>query len=379
MNQKQKRIENIRKVVALETPDYVPIEHVVTPELAIEYAGYPMFEGLWDTSLIIDAMGKAIPAYDGDFIRSTFYRSPRYYSALEAKSFVQSKEGYVQHPEVHAMEDTEYAELIADPAAFLAGTCLPRLYQVFDKPEPYRGMALARGMMTFNRTFGPFNAAVGQILADNGLPLITSASAEAPFDFLADLLRSFTGISKDVRRHKSEVKEACEALLPLMIQKACVAPPAVDQMVFMPLHMPPYLSEKVFGELWWPTFKKMVEALVERGHYLYIFFEGDWTRYYDYLEELPVGRILGRFEYADPRIIKERLGKIMSVTGFFPVTTIAQGTKEACIDKTKGLMDILAPGGGYAFGFDKITTSVRDINLENITAVNAYVREYGKC
>ena len=41
-------------------------------------------------------------------------------------------------------------------------------------------------------------------------------------------------------------------------------------------------------------------------------------------------------------------------------------------------MDILAPGGGYAFGFDKITTSVRDINLENITAVNAYVREYGK-
>ena len=130
---------------------------------------------------------------------------------------------------------------------------------------------------------------MGQILADNGLPLITSASAEAPFDFLADLLRSFTGISKDVRRHKSEVKEACEALLPLMIQKACVAPPAVDQMVFMPLHMPPYLSEKVFGELWWPTFKKMVEALVERGHYLYIFFEGDWTRYYDYLEELLKG------------------------------------------------------------------------------------------
>lgn len=378
MNQKQERIENIRKVVALETPDYVPIEHVVTPELAIEYAGYPMFEGLWDTSLAIDAMGKAIPAYDSDFIRSTFYRSPRYYSALEAKSFMQSKDGYVQHPEVHAMEDTEYAALIADPAAFLAGTCLPRLYQVFDRPEPYHGMALARGMMTFNRTFGPFNAAVGQILTDNGLPLITSASAEAPFDFLADLLRSFTGISKDIRRHKSEVKEACEALLPLMIQKACVAPPAAHQMVFMPLHMPPYLSEKVFGELWWPTFKQMVETLVEKGHYLYIFFEGDWTRYYDYLEELPAGRILGRFEYADPRVIKERLGKIMSVTGFFPVTTIAQGTKEACIDKTKELMDILAPGGGYAFGFDKITTSVRDINMENITAVNAYVREHGK-
>lgn len=43
------------------------------------------------------------------------------------------------------------------------------------------------------------------------------------------------GISKDIRRHKSEVKEACEALLPLMIQKACVAA-MMDQMVFMPLH-----------------------------------------------------------------------------------------------------------------------------------------------
>lgn len=378
MNKKKERVENIRKVVALERPSYIPIEHVATPELAIEYAGYDMFKGLWDTSLTIDAMKKAIPAYDGDFIRSTFYRSPRYYSALEAKSFVQSAEGYVQHPEVHAMEENEYAELIADPAAFLVGKCLPRLYGVFDKPEPSRSMGLARGMMSFNRTFGPYNGAVGKILADNNLPLITAASAEAPFDFLADLLRSFTGISKDVRRHKGEIKEACQALLPLMIQKACVAPPSVDAMVFMPLHMPPYLSEKIFAELWWPTFKEMVEALVARGHYLYIFFEGDWTRYYDYLQELPPKRILGRFEYADPKIIKERLGNIMSVTGFFPVTTIAQGTKEACIDKTKALMDILAPGGGYAFGFDKITTSVRDIKMENITAVNAYIREHGK-
>ncbi|MEG0378679.1 MAG: uroporphyrinogen decarboxylase family protein, partial [Eubacterium sp.] len=194
----------------------------------------------------------------------------------------------------------------------------------------------------------------------------------------ADLLRSFTGISKDVRRHKEEVKGACEALLPLMVQKAMTAPPRMDQMVFMPLHMPPYLSERVFAELWWPTFKQMVEELVQEDYYLYIFFEGDWTRYYDYLQELPKGRILGRFEYADPVVIKEKLGKIMSVTGFFPITLLAQGSKEACIDKTKELMDILAPGGGYVFGFDKIATSVRDVKMENITAVNEYVRLNGK-
>ncbi|MEG2286116.1 MAG: uroporphyrinogen decarboxylase family protein [Eubacterium sp.] len=378
MEKKEARIENIGKVVSLKKPDYVPIEHVITPELAIEFAGFPMYDGLWDTKLMIKAIGKTIPAYDGDFVRNTFYRSPRYYTALEAKSFVQSKSGFVQHPEVHSMEDTEYDDLIRDPATFLAGTCISRLYGVFDKEEPYRSIGLAKGMMTFNRTFGTYNTEVEKILDQNNIPVIIAATAETPFDFLADLLRSFSGISKDVRRHKEKVKEACEALLPLMIQKATVVPPSISKMIHIPLHMPPYLSEKIFSTLWWPTFKKMVDVLVEKGYYLYIFFEGDWTRYYDYLQELPPKHILGRFEYADPKIIKERLGSRMSLTGFYPIMTLAHGSKEMCLDKTKELMDILAPGGGYIFGFDKITTSVKDINIENITAVNNYVRMNGK-
>lgn len=377
MDKKQSRIDNIRKVMHMEQPDYIPIEHIITPEMAIEYAGYHIFDGLWETEKVIDAMRKAVPAFDGDFIRSTFYRSPRYYTSLEAKSFVQSKEGFVQHPEVHSMEDDEYDELIADVPAFLAGKCLPRLYKVFDKPEPYRSMALARGMMSLNRTFGPYNAAMDQLLEEEGLFVLTAASAEAPFDFLADLLRSFTGISKDVRRMPEKVIEACEALLPLMIQKAVVAPPTVDAMVFMPLHMPPYISDKVFDKMYWPTFAKMVDILTQKGYYLYIFFEGDWTRYYDHLATLPEKRILGRFEYADPKAIKDKIGDKMALTGFYPVTLLAHGTESECIDKTKELVDILAPGGGYMFGFDKITTTIKDIQVNHLNAVNRYVRENG--
>ena len=46
---------------------------------------------------------------------------------------------------------------------------------------------------------------------------------EAPFDFLSDLLRSFTGISKDIRRYPDKVKQACDAAVPLM-EKTLIPP-----------------------------------------------------------------------------------------------------------------------------------------------------------
>lgn len=48
------------------------------------------------------------------------------------------------------------------------------------------------------------------------------------------------------------------------------------------------------------------------------------------------------------------------------------------MDKAKEILDIMAPGGGYIFGFDKMALTLGDINLENLAAVTDFVREYGK-
>ena len=276
------------------------------------------------------------------------------------------------------MEENEYDEFLSDPVKFLAEKCVPRIYTALDKPEPYKSFALARGMFTFNRVYGPYNAGMAKILEKTQLTSVCATSTEAPFDFLADLLRSFTGISMDVRRRKEKVKAACEAILPIMLNKGLVAPPGIERMIFIPLHMPPFLNDSVFGELWWPTFTELVKQLVDAGRYLYIFFEGDWSRYYEHLTELPAKVIMGRFEYADPKAVKEKIGKTMCLQGFYPLTLLGSASKEVCVDKAKELMDVLAPGGGYSFNFDKIATSASDIKAENVHAVNKAVRDYGR-
>ncbi|NLN06122.1 MAG: hypothetical protein GX167_00690 [Firmicutes bacterium] len=131
-----------------------------------------------------------------------------------------------------------------------------------------------------------------------------------------------------------------------------------------------------FEKFYWPTFEKVVHMTAARGQAMLIFLENDWTRYLDYLQELPMGTRL-YMEYGDPRKFKDRLGKKMVLGGFYPLTLLKTGTKEQCIDKAKELIDILAPGGNYFFCFDKTALQLADVNPENYVAVLEYVLENG--
>ena len=51
------------------------------------------------------------------------------------------------------------------------------------------------------------------------------AQTDAPFDFIADLLRSFTGMMMDIRRVPDKVEAACEAILPLMVKAGAKGTP----------------------------------------------------------------------------------------------------------------------------------------------------------
>jgi hypothetical protein len=93
--------------------------------------------------------------------------------------------------------------------------------------------------------------------------------------------------------------------------------------------------------------------------------------------ELPANSLI-KFEYGDPRLFKEKLGKRHILTGFYPSVLLLTGTKQQCVDKAKELIDILAPGGKYIFGFDKNIITANSLKLENLMAVTEYVRDNGK-
>jgi Uroporphyrinogen decarboxylase (URO-D). len=194
---------------------------------------------------------------------------------------------------------------------------------------------------------------------------------------LSDHLRSFSECSKDIRRRPEKVMAACEAILPMAVKASILPNSNRYNRTFNPLHMGPYMREKDFQRFYWPTFKAYVEALDEAGVGVNIFMEQDWTRYLDYLNELPKGCLMF-FEYGDPKVIKEKVGKRHIISGLYPMSILKTETEQVCIDKAKEIMDILAPGGNYMFGFDKGILRLKDVNVNNLKAVLNFAQEYGK-
>ncbi|MCR3921256.1 MAG: hypothetical protein NUK65_01910 [Firmicutes bacterium] len=366
-------------------PERLTVSMSVGSHILAEFGGLNVFETSYDYSKLAEPAKQICKMIYSDTSpvgpAGIISRTPSFYQLLGSQSFVMGNKGFVQHPEVVGMNDDEYPELIADPYAFLLEKVIPRQYQELDATNPVRMLnrmqmakaALANDTASCMPWFLALQEEHGYY---KGAPMGSGGFCEAPYDFIADQLRSFSGISKDIRRHRELLKEACEAVLPLMFRMGLPANPHPEGAVGTPLHMPTFMREKDFMEVWLPTYKKMYENYAALGIRGSAFCEDDWMRYLDNLLELPAGMRL-MFEYGDPQTIKDKLGKKFILQGLYPIALIKHGTKEECVYKAKELMDIMMPGGGYIFGFDKGPLTLSDVNLENLAAVAETVRDYG--
>ncbi|SHI19852.1 uroporphyrinogen decarboxylase [Desulfosporosinus lacus] len=372
------RNQIFRDLFSGKTPKRVPISNPATQDFAIQHAGLDLAECQWDLT-------KLEPVYDKfcqDFYTDTYpggsIRIPSHYQILGSTPIVMSSSGFMQHPDVVGMLAEEYDQFIASPYDCIVETILPRLYTGFNGEPGKVAMTLAKAMRAQSDDLAYLGAIRAKMNAKYGFATMIGALTEAPFDFMADFLRSFKGISGDVRRYPDKVAAACEAVLPLMIKKGTLPNPSMLGYTFIPLHMAPYLRDKDFATLYWPTFKKLVETLASMGQNVQLFVEQDWMRYLDYLYELPENTIM-RFEYGDAKVIKEKLGQKHIISGLYPVTLLQTGTKQQCVDKAKELLDILAPGGRYWWQADKsiIHLEASGPVVENLKAVLDYVHENG--
>jgi len=137
------------------------------------------------------------------------------------------------------------------------------------------------------------------------------------------------------------------------------------------------MQEADFKKFWWPTFLRMCNEHASMGIQTDTFCQQDWTRYLDHIYELPANSYI-KFEYGDPKLIKDKLGKKHILSGMYPLTLLKTGTKQQCVDKAKELIDILAPGGKFIFSFDKVIITASSVNMENLKAVTEYVRDNAK-
>ncbi|AOT68687.1 uroporphyrinogen decarboxylase family protein [Geosporobacter ferrireducens] len=377
----QERTSLYHDIFDNKIPKRVPVNMMLPFEVIAGFGGFDLVEAQWNPGIVEEAVDKICQTLYADTCPSMgSLRYPSFYQALESQSFVMGSNGFFQHPEVIGMLPEEYDYLIEKPYDCLLEKVIPRQYKALDLSNPVKMMlSFSKSLLGYNNDMMAGGMIVGKMVEKYGYypgaPFGSGGFTEAPFDFLADQLRSFKGISMDVRRMPEKVAEACEALYPIVLKMGMPRTISNYGTVMLPLHMPTFMREKDFEKLWWPSFKKMLDEYASMGIHSQIFCEDDWTRYLDYLYELPTNTVI-MFEYGDTKQIKEKLGKKHIIQGLYPVTMLKTHTKEQCVDKAKEMIDILAPGGKYIFGLDKSPLTIHDIKMENLCAVTEFVRDY---
>lgn len=380
MNNKQlqqERKQLFEDVYSGKIPQRVPIMANLPIEFCIQYAGLPLAETQWTLEGVEEALEKACQVMRSDYYPFGFIRYPAPLQILGSKGHVMGAKGFIQHPEVVGMEPEDYDDFIKNPYDCIMEKILPRLFPELDTDPVTRSLVFAKAFKAYSDYEEAYAKIGAKLIEKYGFytaPAESVAVVTAPFDFLADFLRSFKGISMDVKRCPEKIIAACEAVLPLQIKKGLPPQPSKFGYTFIPLHMGSYLRTSDFEKLFWPSLSKMVHILAAAGQPCRLFCEHDWMRFLDYLAELPENTRL-HFEYGDPRIVKEKLGKKFILSGFYPLTYLKTATKQQCIDKAKELIDILAPGGKFIFSFDKSPVSLDSVNVENYSAVLDYVAE----
>jgi len=377
----QERISIYHDIFDNKIPKRVPVNVPLPFEFVAQFGGLDLAETQWNPEKIYDAADKLCQLIYSDVcVFAGSFRYPSFYQLLKSQSFVMASNGFIQHPEVIGMLPEDYDYLIERPLDCIFERVLPRQYKNFDLSDPVNlALNFAKSYLAFKNDFMQAGMVIDRLNEKYGYypsSLNAGGFTETPYDFLADHLRSFKGISVDNRRMRSKVAEACEALYPIVFKQGLPANPSKYNPVFIPLHMPTFMREKDFEELYWPTFKRMVEDYAALGIHCNLFCEDDWTRYLDYLYELPTDTVI-KFEYGDPKLIKEKLGKKHIIHGLYPVVNLKTKTKEQCVDEVKRYLDILAPGGKYIFSFDKEPLFLSDVNMECLQAVVETVRDYG--
>jgi uroporphyrinogen-III decarboxylase len=135
------------------------------------------------------------------------------------------------------------------------------------------------------------------------------------------------------------------------------------------------MSMKQFQTFYWPTFKKLVMTLVDRGATPCIFFEGTFTSRLEYLLEFPKGKILARFDRTDMLKAKEIPKDPVCIEGNVPSSLLQIGSVQEVKDYCKNLIDAVGNGGGYILG---PRSSNDEVKPENLKAMIEFTKEYGR-
>lgn len=233
-----------------------------------------------------------------------------------------------------------------------------------------------------------FAEAWRKFVEETGVPLMQGARATIPFEYL-QYYRAFENFIVDLIEKPDQVKKMCELVVDYEVTRAMHRAmtmgageiPGAEKIFFQAgIVGPPYVSPDIFNEFVYPTLKKGVDMVVNRGFKAHIHIDGDLTSVLPTLagitEGLPKGKVCLDFEKTNFKKAKEILGGKVCFAGNVPSALLVYGSPEEVDAYCKQLIEDCAPGGGYILGVECETPW--DSKPENVRAMVESVEKYGQ-
>lgn len=376
------RLARYQAAIACEPVDRVPFASG-SNYFAETYTGNTKQETIYEPEKWLDSELKFAKAYPTvDVLRNNRIYGPLY-DALGVRNYKMPGLGLkadtpFQFVEKEYMKAEEYDELIDNPTAFLVSKICPRLHAEEDGPYTVRmANAFVKAGMA-QAAFGAHMRRRTMALAEEcGMPQPMGGAFAAPMDALSDTLRDMRGIMMDMRRRPDKVLAACDALADEMINIALgTADPFKRWPIFVPTHKPMFLSPKEYDKFYWPSFKKVLLALIEAGHTVRAYLEGNQDAHIHHFKELPKGKVLLDID-AQSDIVKdyEIVGGHQCLAGGLNDALFILSSPEQVRARVKELCETVGRKPGFILsGSCNIPF---DAKPENFQAACEAVEEYG--
>jgi len=147
-------------------------------------------------------------------------------------------------------------------------------------------------------------------------------------------------------------------------------------MVSFPLHKgdDTFMSNRQFEKFYWPSLKKVIDALIEEGIMVSLFAEGKYNLRLEYIKDFPKGWVVWQFDQTDMARAKKIVGATCCIAGNVPSSIMLTGTAQEVKEYCRRLIETCAPGGGYVLSGGATATEARP---ENLRAFMEAAREYG--
>jgi hypothetical protein len=400
------RVQRIIDAINLKEPDRVPV-NLPAGFFPAFYSGGNLEKSMYSYSEMTRSWKKYIRDFDGDTSTSPGLVLPARVLEMIGHNFhkwpghgLPSDGAIYQFIEGEYMKPEDYTQLINDPSDFWMRTFLPKVAKIF---EPFRSLPPLTAMMglpmgyvgafadpELQKSYKTLFAAgkevakwsravkkINDFALSQGFPSFSGSMGGAPFDMIADMHRGTAGSIMDMYRRPEVLIEALERITPIAIKSTLDGGRnALCPLVQMPLHKgdDSFMSDKQFEKFYWPTYKRVLDAMIDDGLVPVPFAEGSYMRRLEVIQEMRKGSMIWWFERMDMARAKRVLGGKACIAGNIPVSVMLTGTPADVRETCRKLIETCAPGGGY------ILTGAASMNkgsAANLHAVMEAAREYG--